>query len=129
MGGVGLDYRPSVSPDGSTVLFASTRGMLTGDPDRPPSWVWDGDSYAHEDLYTVGWDGTGLRRLTDRGDTRPDAYGRPRFSPDGTRIVAERRQDASPHDLDDLVILDLEGGILGTLDPYGGFTGMPAWGP
>jgi TolB protein len=66
------DTNPSVSPDGQTVAFMSTRA---GD--------WD--------VYTVGIDGTDLTQLTT--DTAND--GLPAWSPDGTSIAFVSDRDGA----------------------------------
>ena len=58
------DAEATVSPDGTTIIFTSTR---------------DGDI----ELYTMSIDGTGVRRITDRVGYDGGAF----FSPDGRRIV------------------------------------------
>jgi Tol biopolymer transport system component len=60
----GYDAEGSFSPDGTRIVFCSTRD---GDPD----------------LYVIESDGTGLRQLTDQ----PSYDGGPFFSPDGQWIV------------------------------------------
>lgn len=59
------DYQPAVSPDGGTVIFSSNRAGTSG-------------------LWAMASDGSGVRRLTSGGDTRPS------FSPDGTWIAFQR---------------------------------------
>jgi len=68
----GYDAEGTLSPDGSTLVFTSTR---------------DGDL----DIYTMNVDGTNVRRLTNT-----EGYdGGPFFSPDGTRIVYRASRPAS----------------------------------
>ncbi|MGW0960021.1 hypothetical protein ACWD4K_13510 [Streptomyces gelaticus] len=60
---------PELSPDGRTVVFDSAeRGA---------------DGVVQRELWTVGIDGSGLRRLTDTSNNETS----PTFSPDGTRIA------------------------------------------
>jgi TolB protein len=68
----GYDAEPTLSPDGSTIVFTSTR---------------DGDL----DIYTMNVDGTNVRRLT-----HAVGYdGGPFFSPDGTKIVYRASRPSS----------------------------------
>ncbi|MFI9626649.1 hypothetical protein [Streptomyces sp. NPDC052042] len=60
---------PELSPDGRTVVFDSVEPGARG--------------RVQHDLWTVGVDGSGLRRLTDTGADETH----PTFSPDGTRIA------------------------------------------
>ncbi|MEU0161510.1 hypothetical protein ABZ154_22410 [Streptomyces sp. NPDC006261] len=60
---------PELSPDGRTVVFDSAEPGPDGSVQR--------------DLWSVGVDGSGLRRLSDT----PDNEESPTFSPDGTRIA------------------------------------------
>ncbi|MFI1865449.1 hypothetical protein [Streptomyces jumonjinensis] len=64
---------PELSPDGETVVFDSA------EPDPGPG---PGDA-AQRDLWTVGVDGSGLRRLTETADDETS----PTYSPDGSRIA------------------------------------------
>ena len=59
------DYQPTVSSDGQTVAFVSTRSGI-------PS------------IWSMSIDGTGVRQLTTGGDSRPS------FSPDGKWIAFQR---------------------------------------
>jgi Tol biopolymer transport system component len=65
---------PDMSPDGSTIVYASPR---TG----------------NGDLYLVNRDGSGTRRLT----SDPTEEHEPRFSPDGRRIVFVRVRGLASH--------------------------------
>jgi Tol biopolymer transport system component len=71
----GYDAEPTLSPDGSTIVFTSAR---------------DGDL----DIYTMNVDGTNLRRLT-----HTVGYdGGPFFSPDGSLIVYRASRPRSPEE-------------------------------
>jgi Tol biopolymer transport system component/DNA-binding winged helix-turn-helix (wHTH) protein len=61
----GEDFHPSVSPDGRTLAFASSRSGVPG-------------------LWVMSIDGANPRRLTTGGDTRPS------FSPDGRWVAFQR---------------------------------------
>ena len=82
----GYDAEATVSPDGSTIVFTSTR---------------DGDL----DIYAMHVDGTNVRRLTHT----PGYDGGPFFSPDGTRIVYRASRPASAEAAADYTALLAEG--------------------
>jgi len=74
----GYDAEATLSPDGETIVFTSTR---------------DGDL----DIYTMNVDGTDLRRLT----TTPGYDGGPFFSHDGSMIVYRAWHPEAREELDD----------------------------
>lgn len=82
----GYDAEATLSPDGRTIVFTSTR---------------DGDL----DIYTMRVDGTELRRLT----TTPGYDGGPFFSPDGSQIIYRASHPATPETLADYRALLAEG--------------------
>lgn len=107
--GVGRDFDPDISPDSTTLIFASTRNaersdiyykrvgshtvtQLTSDPadDVQPRFSPDGQRVVfcsnrsgNWDLWMINLDGTGLVQLTDH---RSDEIA-PCFSPDGRRVA------------------------------------------
>jgi Tol biopolymer transport system component len=90
-------WNPAWSPDGRTLVFESTR---------------DG-KYA---VYTIGADGTGLKRLTS-----PDVNSeQPGWSPDGTRILFSSDRDGKHLDL---YLMDADGSnpVRLTTTPAGGY--------
>lgn len=103
-----LNFNPAWSPDGRWLVFESTR---------------DGDD---EDLWVVGLDGRGLRRLTD---TRWDAT-HPTWSPDGSRIAFDGFADS----VWNLYAIGADGtGLVRLTDGPAGtgraFARHPAWSP
>jgi TolB protein len=77
-GSPGYDAEATLSPDGQTIVFTSTR---------------DGDL----DIYTMKVDGTDVQRLT----TTPGYDGGPFFSPDGSKIVYRAWYPEAPDELAD----------------------------
>src|SRR5262245_22910069 len=69
------DGWPSWSPDGTTIAFSSTRYDASISPCAPAG----ADFTCPTDIYTVGVDGSDIRRLT----TDPGAEYRPAWSPQG----------------------------------------------
>lgn len=74
----GYDAEATIAPDGSRIVFTSTR---------------DGDL----DIYSMNPDGTDVRRLTDE----PGYDGGPFFSPDGSKIVYRARYPEDDQELAD----------------------------
>ncbi|HEX2166470.1 MAG TPA: hypothetical protein VHG09_04455 [Longimicrobiales bacterium] len=72
------DAEATISPDGSSIVFTSTR---------------DGDL----EIYTMAADGTDIRRLTHEPGYDGGAF----FSPDGTKIVFRAHHPETPEELAD----------------------------
>ena len=98
-----LDYNPSMSADGSTIVFTSERD---GSPD----------------LYLVKSDGTGLRRLTDNAAYDDQAA----LSPDGTAVAFVSTRGSGSTDVWVMDVRTRQARNL-TSSPGGDF--RPAWSP
>jgi TolB protein len=104
-----LDDEPHISPDGSQVVFFSTR---------------DGEAY----LYLVNADGSDLRRLSENLSSGGDAS--PRWSPDGARIAFSQGGNIAVANADgsDLkVIMESQPGVEAEVCRGGSFVG--SWSP
>ncbi|MDE2879958.1 hypothetical protein [Candidatus Palauibacter soopunensis] len=92
----GYDAEATLAPDGSRIVFTSTR---------------DGDL----DIYSMNPDGSDVRQLTDE----PGYDGGPFFSPDGSKIVYRARYPESEEELADYQALLADGLVRpGVLDIY-----------
>lgn len=118
------------TPDRSKILFASAHTDPKVDESEKAAreeaakggrrrYLWDFDP--HMDLYTVNFDGTGMRRLTDSPGY--DAEGS--YSSDGKHIVFTSMRDGDP----DLYIMDAEGGNVRQLTNQPGYDGGPFFSP
>lgn len=92
----GYDAEATLAPDGSRIVFTSTR---------------DGDL----DIYSMNPDGSDVRQLTNE----PGYDGGPFFSPDGSKIVYRARYPESEEELADYQALLADGLVRpGVLDIY-----------
>jgi uncharacterized repeat protein (TIGR01451 family) len=97
------DGEPAWSPDGSRIVFVSTR-------DQP-----------HGDLYVMAADGTGVRRLTSDAATESQ----PSWSPDGRRLVFARHTGGDH----DLWVMNSDGSGPDSLLTGSADDTWPAWSP
>ncbi|MFV1988170.1 MAG: TolB family protein [Gemmatimonadota bacterium] len=143
-----VDWEPRWSPDGTKVLFCSTRGS--------------GGAEGTFSLWTVNVDGTGLTRLPVEGGARWPAWSpdgskiafasarsgdaeiwvmnadgsnqvnvtaspgvdeEPFWSPDGSRILFTSQRDGSP----DIYVMDADGSNQTNLTQSDYWVAMPAW--
>lgn len=105
---------PQLSPDLKSVVFDSAE-PVPGE---------QGTGTTQHDLWLVGVDGTGLRRLT----ATPDDENWPTFSPDGTRIAYSCDPDGSGHR--QIYDMPVSGGAVRQLtDEPSGAAIEPAWNP
>ncbi|MEU9760765.1 hypothetical protein [Streptomyces sp. NPDC047985] len=100
---------PELSPDGRTVVFDSAeRGA---------------DGLVQRDLWVVGVDGTGLRRLTDTRNNETS----PTFSPDGTRVAFSC--DSGDEGAGIIYEQAVSGGAARAVSHATGNATEPAWNP
>ena len=79
------DYNPAFSPDGTRILFSSSRDTAVA----TSTGASPGPAYLASELYVMGADGTGVRRLTrhERWD------GAPAWAPDGRAAFFYSQRD------------------------------------
>ena len=86
-------YSLSWSPDGSKILFVGPIESSTC------------PGYACSQLYTVKPDGSSLTQLTNNAAM----YGGPKYSPDGTKIVFEKRIYSPYYTLTEIFVMNADG--------------------
>ena len=144
-------WDPAISPDGSSVLFASASTgnediylmnldgsnvrNLTSSPgidENAPAWSPDGMQVAfaanpaggQTDIWVMNIDGTGLKRLTDHQSV--DTY--PAWSPDGASIAFASNRDDPANRHPDIYVLNLQTGQVTDLTNTPGVDeNFPAW--
>ena len=117
-------------PNQKTILFASAHTHPTVDAEERAAreeaakggrrrYQWDFDP--HMDIYTVDFDGTNLKRLTDAEGY--DAEGS--YSSDGKQIVFTSTRDGDP----DLYVMDADGSNVRQVTNVAGYDGGPFFSP
>lgn len=100
-------FQPTWSPDGAQVAFVANEGGFL-------------------DLWTIGVDGQGLRRLTH--DDAAELH--PAWSPDGERIAFATDRFAAEARAYGLAAIDLRSGTVRALPSFGGARNInPQWAP
>jgi TolB protein len=99
------DAYPTWSPEGTRIVFSSNRAGA-------------------RDLWIMGADGTGLRRLTRNGRSRA-VDSAPSVSPDGRRVAFARRIRGNQ----EIYTMNLDGTGLRRLTHHPGIDFDPAWAP
>ena len=148
----GVEQEPKWSPDGAKILFTGIVGgrsdLFVINPDgtgltnltsaidnlsniRHPAWSRDGNFIAFtgaagtkHSIYMIDANGSNLRQITTDGAF--DAW--PSFSPDGQKIAFVRYNSAVPTMGDDIMIVNVNGGLTVRL-ALPGDQRTPAWSP
>jgi Tol biopolymer transport system component len=140
------DAAPNLSPDGSQIAFMSERAggreifIMNVDGTNPrqlthsskqglggiaPAWSPDGKRIAFRTgmppfvLYVINVDGTGLRKISDRGTAAPA------WSPDGQKLVFQSRRTGNT----EIFVMDSDGGNVKQLTFNASEDRAPAWSP
>lgn len=115
--GPGLDFSPSLSPDGTRIAFVSDR-----DASNFPEAAAMHGAYVY-DIYVMDADGSNVVRLTDTGGFDMN----PGWSPDGTRIVFASERSGNG----EIYVMDPDGSDVVNLTNLAGAGGggSPTWSP
>jgi TolB protein len=108
-------------PDGKTLFFGSSHANQTACPpklDPSKGYVWGLDPF---DIYTVGRDGTGLKRITNYNTYTAEGV----LSPDSKRFVFTSLKGG---DLD-IYTMNVDGSDVRQLTHQLGYDGGPWWSP
>lgn len=111
----GDDYRPSWSPNGTRIAFASIRGALNDS---------EVGLFAPE-IYTMKADGTDQLPLTENQESSDD----PVWSPDGSKNVFTRSVDIATSDDYDIFVMSSKASIPVNITNHSAFDSAPDWQP
>lgn len=117
----GYDAEASFSPDGQWIVFASTRDAYDRELSAAERKQLETDPSYFAEIYIMPADpdGTGVRRLT----SVPGYDGGPFFSPDGTRIIWRRFDEAGL--IADIWTMNLDGSDPRKLTDFGSMSWAP----
>ncbi len=121
---LGYDAEASFSPDGTLIVFSSTRAAYPleklSSEDRAR---FDKDPAYYADIYVMNADGSNVRRITET----PGYDGGPFFSPDGQRLLWRRFDSAGMNA--DLYSAKLDGTDVRRLTDFGCMSWAPYFHP
>jgi Tol biopolymer transport system component len=117
----GYDAEASYSPDGQWIVFSSTRDAYDREltPTERKQLETDPSYFGEIYIMRADADGTGVRRLT----MVPGYDGGPFFSPDGTRIIWRRFDEAGL--IADIWTMNLDGSDQRQLTAFGAMSWAP----
>jgi TolB protein len=141
----GQDIRPSLSPDGTQILFERSQEIyvmnvdgtslrnVTNDSaeDRDPAWSPDAtriifrsyrDADDDSEIFVMNADGSGVTQLTFNGSE--DFTGD--WAPDGSKIVFSSRRDGGA---DEIYVMDANGANPQRLTTHPAYDYFPVWSP
>jgi Tol biopolymer transport system component len=113
------DSAPSFSPDGGLLVFESTRELFFEGP-------LGGPVPSTKDIWIVGSDGKGLRRLTGGPGNLSYGYNsNPSFSPDGAKVIFSSTRDGNS----EIYEISVEGTGLKNLTSHPAQDSFPTYSP
>jgi Tol biopolymer transport system component len=120
----GYDAEGAYSPDGSKIVFCSTRHAYPLEKlSEKERKIAETDIAYFGEIYLMNADGTGVRRLTDW----PGYDGGPFFSPDGKRIIF--RHFSEDGTVADVYTMNLDGSDKKRLTDFGSMSWAPFFHP